>query len=169
MSKSGEDARTVLRAASDAVRREANIEDPRAHLGEGDGDARLIDIADRVAATQAELPPIPKTGALRTLLVVIFLAAFLFLATLLLAHDKPFIEALLVGQGGVLTVLTGLASYMAFTHKAAVDAYNARAADWLRTDAVVRVMREMSRGKPLEAEATAKLFDALRAVYPSRP
>lgn len=173
MSNSGETARAVLRAASDAVRREAGIDHPRAHLGhqggEAEVDARLMDVAERVAATQAELPPIPQTGALRILLIVIFLAALLFLVTLMVARNEPFIEPLLVGQGGVFTALTGLASYMALIHKSAVDAYNARAADWIRTDAVVRVMREMSRGKPLDPEATAKLLDALRAVFPSRP
>lgn len=167
----GDTAINVLDEAWEAARREAGLELHRPDLGGQDVtaiDERLFSLADKLQAAQQELPPLPKTGALLTLLIVIFVAALLFIATLLLAQDQEFLPALLVGQGTIFTALTGVAAYLARTHNVAVKAYNERADEWMRTDAVIRILREMSRGRELSAEMILALLDSLRAAFPSQ-
>lgn len=162
---------SVLDEASEAVRKETGLNRHAPDLG-GEGspamDERLFALADKLQASQPELPPLPKTGALTTLLIVIFVAALLFFATVVLVHDQNVLPALLVGQGTIFTALTGVAAYLARTHNVAVKAYNERAEEWMRTDAVTRILREMSRGRELSPEMTLALLESLRASFPSR-
>ncbi|MEL6361732.1 MAG: hypothetical protein AAFR21_11665 [Pseudomonadota bacterium] len=162
---------SLLDEASEVVREEAGLEQRTPDLG-GEGvhaiDERMFALADRLQASQPELPPLPKTGALPTLLIVIFVAALLFIATVVLARDQDVLPALLVGQGTIFTALTGVAAYLATTHSVAVKAYNERAGEWMRTDAVIRILREMSRGRELSPERMLALLDSLKAAFPSQ-
>lgn len=159
--------RGLLRDAAETVRRSAGLANTPAHFGSGAAaDTAMLDVADRIAATHGEPPPIPRAGTLYAMLIVIFFVAVVFVLTLIIAHDTSYITSLLVGEGTIFTALTGLATYLAKTHNAAVVAYDERVANWLRTEAVIRVIREMSRGGQLEAEVLAKLLDSLGSLFP---
>lgn len=122
----------LSRLPSPYVREEAGVERRSPDLGsEGAAklDERLFAIADNIAVTQPNLPPLTKSGILTTLLIIVFVAALLFLVTLLIAHDQDYLPALPVGQGTIFTALTGVAAFLARTQNASVKAYNERAAE----------------------------------------
>lgn len=162
----------LLIEAAEKYRREFGLPEVSPDLGGGGGggdvDSRLRDIADRVAATQDGPPVFPETRTLQVMLIVIFIAAVVFVVTLVIAHDKPYVTTLLVGEGTIFTALTGIAAYMATTHDTAVKAYCRRAEQWQRMDAVVRIMKEMSRGLPNDPMVMIKVLEASSAaVQPS--
>lgn len=169
MAETAYKVREQLEVTANKIREDAGLERgaPMDLGGEGLAvDANLLDLADRLNETKGSLPAPPKSGALYTLLVIVLVVAVLFLVTLFVAQNNPNLTTLLVGQGTIFTALTALATYMARTHNASMKAYNERASEWMRTDAVIRITREMARGQKLPPQTMLDLLKAFESVYP---
>lgn len=169
MTKTISKVREELAATANQIREAAGLERGAAmNLGADAAsiDTELLDLADRLNDTKGAFPAAPKSGSLYTLLIIVLIVSILFLVTLFVAQDNPNLSTLLVGQGTIFTALTALATYMARTHKASMTAYNERAAEWMRTDAIIRITREMARGQKLPPQTMLDLLKAFAAVYP---
>ena len=127
---------------------------------------RLSELADTLEGENKSIPPLPKTRNLLALLIIVFITSLLFLATLYFAKDYPNLYKLLLGEGAFFTALITLAVHIARANNASLVSYDRRAAEWLRTDAIIRTLREMTYSKELSPKAMIDLLDALLAIYP---
>ena len=130
--------------------------------------SQFSELADILKNQNSSIPPLPRTRNLFVLLVIILATGLLLLGTIYLARDYSNLNALLASEGTVFTALLALATHMARAHNASIESYDKRAAEWLRTDAIIRTLREMTRGEQLSAKAMVDLLDALSAIYPPK-
>lgn len=169
MSERDNSVRSLLFDAAQDVRLGAGLSIAPAHLGgKATVDTKLLEIAKEIADVHGEPPQIPRTGALIAMVIVIAVAAIVFLLALYIARDESYVTSLLVGEGTIIAGLVALAAKLAMIYRDLLAAYHERAASWQRTDAVIRVMREMSRGGPLPPEELVKLLDSLGSLFPPR-
>ena len=165
----------ILEDASKAIRNEHKIDSDlkapnmggNATKGASVSDTQLTTIASQLASSRGDVPPIPKTGMLFAMLIVIFVAAALFIFTLLFVVDSNLRTQLIIGEGTVFMALIVLATILAKAQSAAVRAYNERAAEWVRADAVFKIVSEMGRGKELTPEIVVALLDSLGTIFPT--
>ena len=101
----------LLIEAADSVRNEHGIHRQPSDFGsDADADIGLMKLAAKIEETKGQPISPPKSGTLRTMLIIIFVAAVMFLITLIIAQDKPYITTLLVGQGTIITPPSPLCS-----------------------------------------------------------